>query len=256
MCTAFIHKGNDVIFGFNMDLHQGAMDYQVYATEDWFGVGCKADMALLPPQLPPFYQVEDGVRKIHGVSRRGVFANCLNNMNSRSAPFRPTPDACSIDQVADDLLSGRRTLEDARRFAEQVELVTVPQGRVDVPHPGFHALCGDSDGNILLLEPGNGYAVLRGNHAVLTNFPLLELPPDLNDRTAGFYGKDRYDTALTMLRAAGSCLTAEGGLAVLRATRQTGCWATRVSFVCSCREKTVYYCLEGDFDHIHTHRFS
>ena len=47
MCTAFIHNGADVIFGFNMDINEGAFPYDVYATEDWFGVGTPADLDAL-----------------------------------------------------------------------------------------------------------------------------------------------------------------------------------------------------------------
>lgn len=258
MCTAFIRKGNDVIFGFNMDINEGAFPYNVYATEDWFGIGCPADLnafAVWQGMVPPFYCITDGIRRIHGVNRQGVFTACLNNMNFTKAPFHIADNACSIDQMMDDLLSGRRSLEDVRCFAERVELVTLPTGTVDVPNPGFHSLSGDSSGNILLLEPGNGYAVIHEKYAVITNFSILELPGDLTDATAGYYGKDRYDTALCMLKASGDTFKAEDGLKILKATHQTGPWATRVSFVYSCNEKTVYYCLEGDFDHIHTHRF-
>ena len=48
MCTAFIYKGADVIFGFNM----------------------------------------------------------VNNMNVRKAPFRLLEDACSLDQLTDDVITG------------------------------------------------------------------------------------------------------------------------------------------------------
>lgn len=258
MCTAFIHKGHDVIFGFNMDLNAGALVYDLYATEDWFGVGCPADLRAFAggqAAVPAHYQVSDGIRRIHGVHRQGVFAACLNSMNATAAPFRLADDACSIDQMTDDLLAGRRSLEEVCRFADTVELTTLPPGAVDVPDPGFHVLSADVSGNALLLESGNGYAVLQGNYAILTNFPLLQLPADLSDKTAAFYGKDRYDTALSMLRAAGDDLSPAQALNILQATRQNGQWATRVSFVFSCREKTVYYCLEGDFDHIMTHRF-
>lgn len=258
MCTAFIRKGNDVIFGFNMDINEGALTYHVYATEDWFGIGCPADLhayAGAGRALPFFYRVTDGIRKIHGVNRQGVFTACLNNMNFHKAPFRIADNACSIDQLMDDLLSGHRSLEGVRRFAEEVELVTLPIGAVDVPNPGFHSLSGDSSGNILLLEPGNGYAVIQEKYAVLTNFPILEMPEDLTDATAGYYGKDRYATALRMLRTSSNTFTPEDALKILQATRQTGHWATQFSFVYSCNEKTVYYCLEGDFEHIRTHRF-
>jgi len=155
----------------------------------------------------------------------------------------------------DDLLSGLRSLEDVRRFAEKAEIVTLPTGTVDVPDPRFHSLSGDASGHSLLLEPGNGYAVIQSQYAVLTNFPVLELPGDLTDAAAGYYGKDRYDTALRMLKTSGSAFTPEEGMQILKATRQTGDWATRVSFVYSCMEKTVFYCLEGDFEHIRMHRF-
>ncbi len=261
MCTAFIHKGNDVIFGFNMDINVGAFAYDIYTSEDWFCIGTPADLNAFsgasdqPGGLPSFYRVSDGIRKIHGVNREGVFASCLNNMNFHKAPFRLAEEACSLDQLTDDLISGRRPLEEVRRFAEEKELVTLPTGAVEVPNPGFHSLMGDASGRILVLEPGNGYACLQGSCAAMTNFSLLNLPRDLTDETAGYYGRDRYDTAMDMLQAAGDDFSPEAALKVLKATRQTGHWATRVSFVYSCSEKTVRYCLEGDFGSIQVHSF-
>ncbi len=255
MCTAFIHKGKDVLFGFNMDINEGAFHYDIYATDEWFGVGCAADLSRFPGQLPAFYRVDGGIRKVHGVSRESSFAACLNNMNFYKAPFRLATDACSLDQMTDDLISGRRTLEQIRLFATQTEIVTLPGAAVDVPNPGFHALMGDADGNILVLEPGNGYMVVQETYAAMTNFPLLELPHDLTDDTAGYYGRDRYDTALRMLKAAGESLTAEAAMCILEATKQSGHWATRVSFVYSHSENAVRYCLEGDFENIRIHHF-
>ena len=255
MCTAFIHRGHDVIFGFNMDISMGALRYDIYADTDCFCIGCPADVQQFHGEIPPFYQVKNGFRKIHGVNRQGAFAACLNNMNFHKAPFRLAADACSLDQLTDDVISNRRSLREICEFAGQVEVVTLPDGAVAVPNPGFHALMGDREGNILVLEPGNGYTVVQEKYAVMTNFPLLELPQDLTDATAGYYGRDRYDTALGMLREAGDGFTPETALRVLDAVKQTGHWATRVSFVYSCRQKTVFWCLEGAFDSIRTHRF-
>ena len=256
MCTAFVHRGRDVIFGFNLDINEGAFPWVLHAGPDWFGVGCPADLTAMGGQpVPAFYRVTDGLRKIHGVSSRGVFTACLNNMGCCKAPFRLAEDACSIDQLMDDLLSGSRSLEDVRRFAEEKQIVTLPGGAVGVPDPGFHSLSADAQGHILLLEPGNGYAVIRERYAALTNFPHLELLPDMTDATAARYGRDRYDRALGMLRAAGSDLTPAGALRILEATKQTGTWATRVSFVYSCNERVVRYCLEGDFGDVRLHRF-
>ena len=259
MCTAIAHFGKDTIYGFNLDINEGAFPYDIYASKDWFCIGCLVDREMVigsgKAAWPPFYSVTDGIRKIHGVNRQGQFAACLNNMNFHKAPFRLSSDACSIDQVMDDIISGRRTVEEVRRFAEEVEIVTLPFGTVDVPDPGFHALCADASGHVMLLEPGNGYAVLREKNVALTNFAVLEPPADLTDATAGYYGKDRYDTALRILREHGDDLSLRDAFGILEAVCQRGNWATRISFAYSHSEKTVYYCREGDFRNIIKHQF-
>ena len=58
-----------------------------------------------------------------------------------------------------------------------------------------------------------------------------------------------------MLAAAGDDFSAEDGLRLLYAVRQTGRWATRVSFVWRQSENAVYYALENDFGHVKRHAF-
>ena len=60
MCTGFIKKGKDIVFGFNMDLPDGLWDFQVYPEKDVFYVGMK---------------VNGRVWRSHGVNARGNFAN-------------------------------------------------------------------------------------------------------------------------------------------------------------------------------------
>lgn len=38
MCTAFIHRGRDVIYGFNMDINAEAFSWEVVAEKDAFYV--------------------------------------------------------------------------------------------------------------------------------------------------------------------------------------------------------------------------
>lgn len=71
----------------------------------------------------------------------------------------------------------------------------------------------------------------------------------------GYYGKDRYDIAMHFLRNSDDDFQVEDGLKILKATKQEGNWATRVSFVYSNNENAVYYCLEGDFEHVSKHQF-
>ena len=256
MCTAFIHKGKHLICGFNLDINEGAMDYRVYAEPERFYIGITA---MEPPKdvpLPSHFRLEGGIRKIQGVNRDGLFAVCLNNMNFAKAPFRLAEEALPIDQLMDDCISGRITVEEARRIAHEKELVNLPTGSVDIPSLAFHGFITGPESPILLVEPGNGYAVLQDRWAAMTNYALLEPPADMTPETYGYYGKDRMDTAMAILRQRDSLFTREDGLEILQRTKQTGTWATRVSFVYHSGENAVYYCLQGDFTRVIRHPFA
>lgn len=53
----------------------------------------------------------------------------------------------------------------------------------------------------------------------------------------------------------GAHFTVSDALAVLRAVRQEGIWATRVSFVYSAREHAVYYVQNNEFSQIEKYEF-
>ena len=97
--------------------------------------------------------------------------------------------------------------------------------------------------------------MISEKYAAMSNFAVLELPADFTPENFGYYGKDRYDTALAMLREKGEHFTAEDGLRLLDAVKQEGRWGTRVSFVYSGNEKAVYYTLEHDFSDVKRHSF-
>ena len=63
--------------------------------------------------------------------------------------------------------------------------MNLPKGSVDIPDLAMHSLLADREGRIMLLEPGNGYSIIQGEYAVLSNFPMLELPGDFRDENAG-----------------------------------------------------------------------
>ena len=84
----------------------------------------------------------------------------------------------------------------------------------------------------------------------------MELPEDFTPENFGYYGKDRYDTALSVLRHSGDDFSVQDGLRLLDAVKQTGQWGTRVSFVYSGNEQAVYYALEHDFTDIRKHCFA
>lgn len=49
MCTAFIHRGNDVLFGFNMDINVGASGMiSIPTTTALHRLPCRAEQSLCP----------------------------------------------------------------------------------------------------------------------------------------------------------------------------------------------------------------
>lgn len=260
MCTAFVRYGRDYICGFNMDINAGAMDWRLLMDEDQFAVAVPvADPTLFVPEgtpIPPEYtDCEGGVLRIHGVNREGCFANQLNNMRFAKAPFEIGGDCVPLYHLTDGFLRGRYSLGEVERLAREKRVVNLPDGAVGIPDMGMHSLMSDGEGRILVAEPGNGVAVLAERYAVMTNFAVLELPGDFAPENFGYYGKDRYDAALSILRQSRDDFSPQDGLALLDAVKQTGPWGTRVSFVYSRNENAVYYALEHDFGNVRVHRF-
>lgn len=159
------------------------------------------------------------------------------------------------DALIDDYISGKCCFDDLIKTANEREIVRLPKGSIDISDLAFHSLIADGKGNIMILEPGNGHSIIKEKYAVLTNFSMLELPADFSQDKFKYYGKDRYDIAMGLLRESNDNFSVEDGLKILKSVKQEGNWATRVSFVYSNNENAVYYCLEGNFEHINRHQF-
>lgn len=229
MCTAFAKKGNDLLFGYNLDINPKDWNFALYKTSNYFTVGIKVGSTLY---------------FTHGVNRYGSFGN-LPYMNGE--PFTPQKGAKRerIDLMVDKLIRNKYSFADVK---EIVNTKTV----VNIPRTTMHSLFANSEGEMLIVEPGYDCRDVKENYALLTNFPIFA---DIEDYSNPFYGKDRYDTAKKILSSSGDDFSVADALALLCAVKQTGEWGTRISFVYSRNENKVYYCLDGDFDRVFTHAF-
>ncbi len=240
MCTGFVRKGKDVIVGFNMDINIRAFDYDIVANKEQFYVEIKSGEVTV---------------KAHGINHLGNFASQLNNMDFTKAPFRLGKNVVPLYEIVDDYISGKISYNEILKMASEKEIVNMPGQAINIPCIAMHSLIADRQGHIMILEPGNGYCVLQGDYAALSNFAFLENPANLTPENYGYYGKDRYDKAMKLLRESNDDFSIQDGLELLKAVRQTGEWATRVSFVYSNNENAVYYVIENDFDHVTRHQF-
>ena len=253
MCTAFFRKGKDVITGFNFDMDEGGLAYIPVIEEDRVFLGLRLPpdiLAMMPPAIRP----KNGVRLIQGVSAGGHIAGQLCNQNCGKVPQALDEGMVTVDCLTDSFVTERMGTAQLIRLMETRIITNIP-GAPGMEPLALHSLLVSPDGNAVFVEPGNGYAVIREDYFTVTNFSLLEPPLDLNEDRFGYYGVDRYRKSLGILKNSTEDFSVADGLALLKAVRQTGTWATRFSFVYSRNENAVYYCTGGDFDRVRVHRF-
>ena len=225
MCTGFIKKGKDVIFGFNMDLPDGLWEFKVYPKKDMFYVGIRA---------------KGRIYKTHGVNGRGQFANMPYMNAPERGQYQRGKTYRRLDLLVDDYISGKRDYADI--------LNTVRTHRiVNAPDCSMHTLFGDAEGHMLLVEPGFPAEERSGDHAVISNYPILGRPEDLVPEKKGWYGMDRYRTAEELLRQADDSFGLDQGMKVLESVSQSRNAPTRVSFVYSVNTHILRYALERDY---------
>lgn len=229
MCTAIAFKGNDLLYGFNMDLDPAVWHYSIRKTKSLFAVGITVGKTT-------YY--------VHGVNSSGHFGN-TPYMNGESFPVPRGARRERIDLMNDRYIRGKYSFGDIEKIVRTKALVNIPAATM-------HSLIGNENGDFLLVEPGYGCKKVEENYAVLSNFPVLTT---LSDPDNPFYGKDRYDRAVSVLSKADAAFSAEDALRLLCDVKQGGQWATRVSFVYSRNRNTVYSCLEGDFSRVEAHTF-
>lgn len=115
------------------------------------------------------------------------------------------------------------------------------------PDATMQAMLSDVHGRVLMIEPGIGYREERKRYSLATNYSLLK--PE-STRNFIVEGDDRYERALRLLEVCEKDFSISDAFTVLRAVRQEGIWATRVSFVYSANEQTVYYAENNHFENI------
>lgn len=228
MCTAIGYKGKDIIYGYNLDVDPAVWNYGIYKTENYFTIGIKVGSTLY---------------FTHGVNNTGAFGN-LPYMNGSNMPSPEGMKKERIDLLTDRYIRGKYSYDDVKRILSEKAVVNA-EGL------SMHSLLGSPEGDMAIVEPGYGIKKVSDRYAVLSNFPVLA---DLDDYSNPFYGKERYDRAVSILESADD-LGVRSALDLLYTLRQDGQWGTRVSFVYSKNENAVYYFLDGDVKNIQIHEF-
>ena len=226
MCTGFIRRGNDIVFGYNLDLQEGAWDYKVYCRNNMFYVGIN---------------VNDAIYKTHGLNGNGSFG-CMPYMNApECGEYQEGRKFQRLDLLVNDYISGTIDYDE---LMASVRFRSV----VNAPNCSMHSLFGDATGRMLLVEPGLGWHESTEKYSAVTNYPLLRKPEDLSSDLSEWFGIERRRQVCELLERSDENFSVEDGMETLRTVLVKGDVATRVSFAYSVNQRVVLYALEGDFN--------
>lgn len=232
MCTRFVYRGDDIITGFNFDIDLALWDHQIVKEKDRFYIG------ILRP---------DGVRHAyHGVHRNGNVGTLLYVHGNPAGTYQDTADCMTIADLTEQFIQAKISFDDALHIVRTKRIVYAPDATMQ-------AMLSDRRGRTLIVEPGLGYREDDGRYSLITNDSLLA--PESTHPFA-VPGDDRYETAAQLLNKYGNTFTVTDAYSVLRAVCQEEPWATRVSFVYSSKEQSVYYTENNRFERISKYDFS
>lgn len=234
MCTSFIHRKSDVFIAMNFD--NNGMPFNVKMDD--------------PTQFVALVDGGRGKWPSFGVNAYGVFCNNLNvNSNGRGLYKRAGKKVTHTSKLTTDILSGVISPGEIGGYLDTVEVVNSPDHSV-------HNMITNTEGDVWVVEPGRGVIYSPANESpyfVVTNFSLCDYH---GQGTPEGDGADRY-IAATALLSGFDKMNVDSAFQVLNAAKQDkGDWKTVLSIVYSQKERTVYYCFDGNFANVSKFSFA
>lgn len=226
MCTRLVYHGNNIITGFNFGINLSVWNHRVIEEKERFYIG------ILRP---------DGIyHSYHGVNQNGNVGTLLYVHGNPAGAFRDSPDCITIADLAEQFIKAQISFDDALRIVKTKKIIYALDATMQ-------AMLSDAHGRVLIIEPGIGYREEHKKYSLITNYSLLKPKSTKNYIVPG---DDRYERALQLLDNYENDFSVSDAFTFLHAVRQEGAWATRVSFVYSVKEHSVYYVENNQFEHI------
>ena len=232
MCTRFVYRGSDIITGFNFDIDLSVWTHKVIKEKERFYIG------ILRP---------DGIyHSYHGVNRNGNVGTLLYVHGNSGGTYQSGSNCMTIANLTEQFIKAQISFSEVLQIVKSKKIVYAPDATMQ-------AMLSDVHGRTLVIEPGIGYREEQSKYSLITNYSLIR-PESTRDFIVP--GDDRYERALQLLDNCKNEFSISDAFTLLHTVRQVGIWATRVSFVYSVNERTVYYTENNHFDHIKKFTFS
>ena len=181
----------------------------------------------------------------HGMNRNGNAGTLLYVHGNPAGAYRDSKDCMTVADLTELFVQAKISFDEALQIVQQKTIVYAPDATMQ-------AMLSDRQGRTLIVEPGIGWREAVGRFSLITNYSVLA--PE-STRPFIVPGDDRYERAAKLLNSYGEHFTVADAFSVLRAVRQEGIWATRVSFVYSAKEHAVYYVRNNAFSQIEKYEF-
>lgn len=232
MCTSFVYRGQDTIIAMNFD--NNGMKYAIDTKNpQWFVVLVDGGRGKQPS-----FGVDDCGR---------FFNNLVVDSNDKGLYRRPSNKVTHTTQLIKDILNGCIQVEHLDDYLSKVEVVNAPNW-------SCHNMICDVHSNTWAVEPGRGNLYNSKEDSrffAMTNFSLWDHIYEHAECDC-----NRYKTVTKELEQLDD-LDIESAFKILNlASQRSGEWITSFSLVFSKNHKTVYYCLNGNFNDISEFRFS
>ena len=230
MCTRFVYHGSDIITGFNIDL--SVWTHKVMKEKECFYIG------ILRP---------DGTyHSYHGVNQNGNAGTLLYVHGNSAGAYQDGDNCMTIADLTEQFIRAQISFDEVLQIVKSKKIVYASDATMQ-------AMLSDVHGRTLVIEPGIGYREEQSKYSLITNYSLIR-PESTRDFIVP--GDDRYERALQLLDNCKNEFSISDAFTLLHTVRQEGAWATRVSFVYSVNERTVYYTENNHFEHIKKFTFS
>ena len=231
MCTRFVYRGNDMITGFNFDIDLSVWKHKVIKEQERFYIG------ILRP--------DGAYHSYHGINQNGNVGTLLYVHGNPAGTYYNNRNCITIADLTEQFIKARISFDDVLQIVKSKKIVYAPDSTMQ-------AMLSDVHGRTLVIEPGIGYREEQNKYSLITNYSLMK-PESTKDFIVP--GDDRYERALQLLDNCKNEFSVSDAFTLLYAVRQEGAWATRVSFVYSANERTVYYVENNCFEHIRKFSF-
>ena len=232
MCTRFVYRGNDMITGFNFDIDLSVWKHKVIEEKERFYIG------ILRPDRE--------FHSYHGVNQNGNVGTLLYVHGNPAGAYQNGRDFMTIADLTEQFIKAQISFDEVLQIVKSKKIVYAPDSTMQ-------AMLSDVHGRTLIIEPGIGYREEQSKYSLITNYSLMK--PE-STRAFIVSGDDRYERALQLFDNYKNEFSLSDAFKLLHAVRQEGAWATRVSFVYSANEQTVYYVENNRFEHIRKFKFS